>query len=122
MDAREILGILGHHLEKIVRSPRHKMTLHHIGHPCHRLFECAEDLVFLAAERDFYIDNRLAPDLLGAEKSNIPRDIAILFKPLDAPMTGRLRKVHPLGQLRIRYAPLFLKSAQDSDIRLIELH
>lgn len=122
MDTREILGIFGHHFEKIVRRSCHQMTLHHVGHPCHRRFECAEDLVFLTAERDFHIDNRLAPDLLGTEKSNIPRDIAILFKPLDAPMTGRLRKVHPLGQLGVRYAPLFLKSAQDSDIRLIKLH
>ena len=52
VDAREIIGILRHDLEKIIRRSRHQMAFEHIGHPGHFPLERVQKLIGLALQRD----------------------------------------------------------------------
>jgi AcrR family transcriptional regulator len=39
VDAGEVLGVLGHHLQQVIRRPRHQVAFQHVRHPRHLAFE-----------------------------------------------------------------------------------
>ena len=69
VDAGEILGILGHDLEDVIRRPRHQVTFEHVLDPPHRLFESIQNLVRLALELDLYDDRVDMPSRRGSSRA-----------------------------------------------------
>jgi hypothetical protein len=47
VNAREIVGILGHDLQQVIRRAGHQVTFQHVGHPFHLALEGFQHLIRL---------------------------------------------------------------------------
>ena len=120
MDAGEILGILGHDLQQIVGRSCHKMTFQNVGNTGNLSLEGVQQVFRLALQRDLDKDGGWLAQSSRIHQRNISRDVAILLKPLDPPVTGGGRQVHPFGKLGIGDAAFFLHCSKNTPVSCVQ--
>ena len=89
VDAREIIRILRHDLQQVIRRPGHQMTFQHVRHPLHLALEGFQHLVGLARQGDFDKDGRGTAQLARIQKCHIGPDDPFLLQPLHTAVAGR---------------------------------
>ena len=120
MDAGEILGILGHDFQQVVRSARHQVAFEDIGDPRHRAFKGVKQIIGLTLQGDLHENRGRATKASGVQKRDIAGDEAVLFQPLHPPVTGRWRQVYLLGQFRIGDAAVLLQNGQNASVGCVD--
>jgi len=116
VDAGEVLGVLGHQLQQIVRRPRHQVTFQKVGQFGHLPLEGIQQVFRLTLQGNLHKDRRHPPDPARIQQRHITRDEPVLLQPLHPPVTGRRRQVHHLREFGIGDPTLPLQNGQDAAV------
>ena len=86
MNTREILGVFGDDLEKIIRRARHEVTFQNVRDARNLFLEGIENVLGLTLKGDFNENDGLPLHLFRIEQGDIISDDPGFFQPLDTPV------------------------------------
>jgi len=119
MNSLEVFGIGDHDPEQVIEFSGHQIAVHDFGQRANRVFEDLEFVLILAFEGDADEHDAREAGSLGVDPSRIALNRALLLQGPDSPKAGRLREVHPLGELNVCDAALELEDRQEGAIERV---